>query len=333
MMMPRIDQLRQELSHLRDRLNSLRGSKLVAQDVWQIGAIPGAKVALTVSALIHGNETGGIGALNEFVNLLECGFKIPSQGLCIIIGNSTAALEGKRFLERDLNRSFGRSSDGTIETKRALEISPFLAKSRFYLDIHQTSMHSDRAFFIFPHTISAYQFARSILPRTTVVTHWGKPFSSVGMCTDEFVGKNEGTGITLELGQNGFDPFQISIGLHAIVNACSVVDKIMDQENVLYSSHLSSPKWMKGDLFTWQEVVPWAEAGDVVMDPGWTNFKPIEKGQKMGSHDGNPVLAPHSGWMMFPKYFSPEVPQLSRPLEMYRILKRITESDLPQESK
>jgi succinylglutamate desuccinylase len=330
MHMPRLDQLKLELPLLREELSSVSGSILAAPDVWEIGVKPGKKIGLTISALVHGNETGGVGALSEFVKLLKSGLRVPSEGLCIIIGNSEAALEGKRFLERDLNRSFGRSSDGTIETKRALEISPFLQKSRFYLDIHQTSMHSDRAFFIFPFTAPSFQFARSILPRTSLVTHWGKPFSVEGMCTDEFVGNHGGTGITLELGQNGFDPFQIAIGLQAIVQACSLVDSFDSSDQIKSSKIFRAPEWMKGELFSWQEVVPWPATGEVVMDPGWTNFKPIEKGQRMGSHNGEPVLAPHNGWMMFPKYFSPEVPQLGRPLEMYRILKKITESDLPK---
>ncbi len=316
----RLERLKKELLFLRERLSSLPKSEQVAHDIWEIGVSSPDFIPLTISVLVHGNETGGIGVLNELVTLLQAGFPIPKGGVCLIIGNDIAALQGKRFLDRDLNRSFGMTLDGTREALRASEMAPFLKKSRLYLDIHQTLMSSDRGFFIFPYKPKALSFSKSILPRATTVTHWGKPFSAAGMCTDEYVGQFGGVGITLELGQNGFDPFQVSLGLQAVVNAFYYA---MDP----YS--LRHPEWLKGELFTWQKIVDWPLDGDAQMDEGWSNFRPILKGERMGTHDGKVVTAPESGWMLFPKYFTPEVPQTSRPSEMYRIMKKITELDLP----
>jgi len=316
----RLERLEKELPFLRDRLSSLPRSRQVAHDIWEIGVTSSDFIPLTISVLVHGNETGGVGVLNELVTLLKAGFKIPEGGVCLMIGNDQAALQGKRFLDRDLNRSFGMALDGTKEALRAAEMAPYLKRSRLYLDIHQTLMPSDRGFFIFPYNQRALSFSKSILPRATTVTHWGKPFSSAGMCTDEYVGQFGGVGITLELGQNGFDPYQIFVGVQAVLNAFYYA---------INPDSLRHPDWLRGELFTWQKIVDWPAAGEAKLDDGWSNFKAISKGQRMGVHDGQDVTAPESGWMLFPKYFTPEVPQTSRPAEMYRIMKKITELDLP----
>jgi len=315
----RTEQLKKELSLLRSKFLNNHQWQEVAPDIWQIGVNPGEKISLVVSVLIHGNETGGIGVLNELLNIDMKTLALPKNGICIIIGNVNAALQSKRFLDRDLNRSFGRLPDGSWETERALQIAPFLDRAEFYLDIHQTFMPSDRSFFIFPYSRPSIRFARQILPRATVVTHWGKPFSSDGMCTDEFVGTRGGVGLTLELGQNGFDPNQIFAGVNAVIKAIDFARGTITQE----------PEWIYGPLFTWEQIVPWPTEGEVSLDPDWTNFKPILKGQRMGVLNGADLIAPSNGWMIFPKYFSPEVPQTSRPAEIYRIMKMIGQEDLP----
>lgn len=315
----RIEQLSKEISHLRNQMKNIPHCKEVISDVWEINVKLGQKIGLVISVLVHGNETGGVAVLNEALSLLANPHMLPPQGVCIILGNVKAALEGKRFIDRDLNRSFGKTSDGSLETARALELSPFLERALLYLDIHQTFMPSDRSFFIFPYQKEALQFAREILPRASVVTHWGRPFSSEGMCTDQFVGTKGGVGLTLELGQNGFDANQISVGVHGIMRALVFAKGQKRQD----------PSGICGPLFTWKEIIPWPETGNAALDPNWTNFQPIEEGQRMGIHDGKVILAPTSGWMIFPKYFTPEVPQSSRPAEMYRIMKKIEESELP----
>jgi len=316
----KLDRLQMELTHLRSRLTALPRSRMVAHDIWEIGVTSPEFISLTISVLVHGNEVGGVGVLNELVTLIQGGLKIPEGGICLILGNEKAALRGMRYIDRDLNRSFGMTPDGTIEALRAAEMAPFLKKSKFYIDIHQTFMASDRGFFIYPYNKQSLSFSRAILPRATTVTHLGKPFSSSGMCTDEYVGKCGGIGITLELGQNGLDPFQVSFGLQAVVQAFFYVTQAKPEIH---------PDWLIGDMYSWQVIVDWPAEGEARMDEGWTNFKPISKGQRMGLHEGNEVLAPDSGLMLFPKYFTPEVPQLSRPTEMYRIMKKITVRDLP----
>ena len=72
---------------------------------------------------------------------------------------------------------------------------------------------------------------------------------------------------------------------------------------------------LKGEVYTWAEVVPYPEKGDVLLDGGWDNFKEVKEGQKMGTVDGEPIFAPVDGYMIFPNYTRVKVQDTVRPKE------------------
>lgn len=297
------------------------------------GALPakGKKdIALTLMGITHGNETAGIAVLNSLLALLSSGSLRLEIPVAFLLGNPWAAREDKRFLERDLNRSFNRAHPEAKEERRAAELAEVLKRTDFIVDFHQTTKPSDRPFFIFPYTKPSFAFARELAPRQTIITHWGKPFSVEGMCSDEYVNSQGGTGISLELGQNGFDPYQIGGGV----------------ESGIWAMRTVTDRWKGGhpdpfararadndpEIYTWAGVVPWPEEGFVDLDEGWTNFKPVEAGQRMGTVDGKPLVAPVGGRMLFPKYLTRDQQRAleSRPTELCRIMKRIETRDLPK---
>ena len=290
-------------------------------------ALPaGKEVGLTLMGLTHGNELAGVAVINEVLAHLGAGniaLKIP---LAIILGNPWAAKENRRFLERDLNRSFGCGSATLKEEVRAKELTSVLDKTAFLLDLHQTTRPSDRPFFIFGYNERNYEFARAISPRLTIVTHWGKPFSNEGMCTDEYVISKGGTGISLELGQNGFDSYQIAVGVEACLWAIRVATAELNSESIAHraSSHTS-------ELYTWAEIMRWPAHGFVELNAGLNNFAEVHVGDILGRCDGEPVRAGASGRILFPKYLSrAEQEKLSvRPSELCRVMKAISPAELP----
>lgn len=291
----------------------------------------GAKdIALTLMGITHGNETAGIAVLNQLLALLSSGAVRLQIPVAFLLGNPWAARENKRFLERDLNRSFARKDPRAKEELRARDLMAVLARTDFIVDFHQTTKQSDRPFFIFPYSKPSFAFARELAPRQTIVTHWGKSFSVEGMCSDEYVNSQGGTGISVELGQNGFDPYQIGGGVEAGLWAIrTVTDR--------WQGGVGDP-FAKGradndpELYTWASIVPWPEAGFVDLDEGWTNFKPVEAGQRLGTVDGEVLKAPAAGRMLFPKYLTRDQQRVldSRPTELCRIMKRIGIEDLPR---
>lgn len=279
---------------------------------------PKKSIALTLQAVTHGNELGGIASLTECLKLIHSGVIKPEIPMAFALGNFEGSLANKRFLEADLNRSFGAKDQTTLEAKRALELSPLLADTDFFLDFHQTIEPSLKPFFIFPYAAPSLAFARACHEEVSIVTHWGKPFSLDGMCTDEYVNYSGGVGITIELGQKGFDAYQTSVGLQAALGAIRYVQETLRGK---YKAAEAAPP-----LYTWKLIELHEDGMD--LKEGLFNFQYVEKGEVLGAHGSKPLLSRESGWLLFPKYHRD--PSAPRPREIYRIAKRIEVQQLGQ---
>lgn len=303
-------------------LHSLKCEKLCADFLRLIPSSierdlpPGKESALTMMAVTHGNEVGGIAVLNQLLELIGQGLIRLTYPLTIGLGNPAASMTDRRFLERDLNRSFLRANTDSVEDQRARELEPILEKTAFFVDIHQTIEPSSHPFLIFPYLPASFEFGRQIAPDMPIVTHWGSGFSKDGSCTDEFVNKKGGVGLTIELGQKGFSNYQEGVGLRAMLRALMVVGQ-----------RLAGRPWQAPDhqpeIYTWAEVLPFPE-GEAGLDEGWYNFRRVEKGQRLGYCKGHEkeILAGLSGPILFPKY--PASPHEPRPKEICRIMKSVT---------
>lgn len=286
----------------------------------------GKNYALALMAVTHGNEWAGIGVLNRFAELLlqdGLDLQIP---IVLALANVEAALANRRYLERDLNRSFRRSSDESLEDRRARELESVLSQVQYLVDFHQTIEASETGFAIFPYIKPSFEFARWVAPELPIVTHWGASFSKDGACSDEFVNQNGGVGITIELGQKGFDSYQESLGLQVALRSVGVVQSLLRAEPA--QQGWSAWKFKQDPIiYTWEEVIPYPE-GDAKLDEGWYNFKQVEKGQRLGEVNGQDLVAPVSGPVIFPKYLRQAGE--SRPKEICRIMRRVREEQLGQ---
>ena len=300
----------------------------IAQDLASVQRAmdPGGEIRLTILAVVHGNEVAGLPIVTKLLNQILSGAIRLQAPIGIALGNSEAALVGRRFIDQDLNRSFGAPVNHSREAQRARELEDLLARSQFLLDIHQTREPSESAFFIFPWQRKSFDFARRISRELPVVTHWGGAFSKDGMCSDEFVNAKGGTGITLELGQAGFDEDQIAIGLACSLQALETTGSADGGPNKLRKK-VHNP----GALYTWNGIIPYPPTGDVALVPGLINFQMVAARDLIAKHDGQDIFAPVSGRILFPKYIRPGSPEFGgpRPAELCRIMKTITEEELP----
>lgn len=276
-------------------------------------------IGLTLMGITHGNEVAGIDVLAQFVEFIgECPEYLTFP-VALILGNYEACLQDKRFLDKDLNRSFDQTNSTLLEEKRARQIESILIRSRFLLDFHQTIEPTESPFFIFGYkNHEGFEFAREVDPSIPIVTHWAGSFSNDGRCSDEFVISNGGTGITLELGQNSFNPYHVAVGFRAALKAVKIVQRKIEGKN--WSQHDD-----EAEIYTWGEVLPFPEKG--CLDEGWHNFRSVEKGQKIGTCKDGDLKAGVSGKILFPKYL--RNPNTAAPAEICRILKKISKSDLP----
>lgn len=279
-------------------------------------------ILLTLQAITHGNEYGGIEVLLAFLELLAAGLLKIDQPMGFILGNTAAALAGRRFLEADLNRSFGQSQTILWEHQRAKELEPILEASLYYLDFHQTIEPTLSPFFIFPYTPRCYAFASALHLQLPIVTHWGQSFSLDGMCSDEFVNFRGGTGITLELGQKSFDPYHTGVGLQVALSAVQYAEEHGRDEKRVPRERPEAA------LYTWKSIVNYQEG--MSLREGLVNFQELEKGEVIGTQAGQGELrTSEGGHLLFPKYRRD--PTVSPAKELYRIAKKIAPEQLGQE--
>jgi succinylglutamate desuccinylase len=281
-----------------------------------------SRIDLLLMALTHGNEFGGLLVLNALCALLESGQVTPSISVGLVLCNVAAARRQMRQVDRDLNRTFGRVEGETLEDRRAREVEPMMRRARFSVDFHQTIEPSHTPFLVFAYEPLSLRFARGILPRAPVVTHWGRPFSggSNGGCTsDEFIHRQGGVAVSVELGQKGDDVYQVAVGLSVCLHAMTVISVVDGGGELPPLSDELNP------IYTWGDIVPYPD-GHVLLEPGLTNFQPIQAGQRLGALAGDAVLAPSSGYLLFPKYVGSSTEP--RPAELYRLLRRASLSEL-----
>lgn len=289
------------------------------------GQPPGQK-HLTLMCLVHGNENCGIAVLNELIGQLAKGLLRTPLTMTFIVGNPAAAREGRRMLHDNLNRCFGLSQARGEESARAIEVSGELAKTDFLLDLHQTSGKVDRSFFIFPFAPRPFRYARALDPYKTIVTHWGDPFSKEGMCSDEFVNSRGGCGITLELGQMGFDVYQINDGLACCLRAMQWITAIGEGT---VKEDLSEVELERGgELYTFSKVQEIPEGGRAELKPGWLNFQDVRAGEAIGKINDETLTASEPGKIMFPYYPNPNIASKA-PKEAWRLLRPLKVADLP----
>ncbi len=284
--------------------------------------LPPKSLGLVVSGIVHGNETVGIAVINEFISLLasetiDCG--IP---LGIFLGNPPAALANKRFLLRDLNRSFDRSGH-SAEERRARELLPILAEAMWYLDLHQTNRPAEEPFFIFPYTSESFAFAQNLSAHTPIVTHIHSSFSKDGQCTDEYVNSHGGAGLTLECGQAGFDPLQVGFGLKTVLHAVRFVHNILEKDKPPHPARTERRK-----IYVVKDTIACPQDGIVKLREKLINLQSIEKGELLAMVDGHKILSPRSGRIIFPNYSAETAAPGQRPAELMRVVEEISAEDL-----
>ncbi len=295
----------------------------------QLATAPGGTINLTILGVVHGNEIAGLPVLASLIEkILDGGIKV-TKPVAFGLGNSVAALAGKRFIDRDLNRSFGGASLGSShEGARARELQEILSRTRYLVDLHQTREPSETAFFIFPFARRSFDFARMISTELPVVTHWSGSFSRDGMCTDEYVNSRGGTGITIELGQAGFEETQVATGLASALHALHVTASATVRE----LPRVEVKPGFKGSIYTWAGTVPYPGSGEVRLVPDLVNFQKLNAGDVIGTWEGSAITLPVGGRILFPKYIRPGTPDADapRPAELCRVIRTVTEQELPE---
>ncbi len=111
-----------------------------------------------------------------------------------------------------------------------------------------------------------------------------------GVGTTEYMRSRGGYAITLECGQHS-DPAAPDVGYRAIVNTLAHL-RLIDAPDPAPNTRMQGLRL--------HEVIDKAHADDAFAR-AWKSFDPLREGELIGTRaSGEPVRAPHDGWIVFP---------------------------------
>lgn len=243
---------------------------------------------LTLCTLIHGNEIGGIEVFLTLLQEIRLKKITPKSRLRMILGNVDAFYEDQRFLQTDMNRSFGLKNHASAEELRAREIEEYFRKTDVLVDIHQTIGPTSTPFFIFETEERSLKLARHLHPTIPIVTNsLEREFH--GKTSTAFTISQGGMAVTLETGQKAIDEKQISLGLAIAMKAVET-----DFEEPL-------PDVSLGNAFTFSQIIN-NPGGNLELTKTYQNFDPVKKGEVLARNHEAEIRALVDGVILFPKY-------------------------------
>lgn len=255
-------------------------------------------------SIVHGNEVGSLPGLLKIIRKIILGQIAYGGKVTFFLGNKKAALQKTRFIDYDLNRSFGYFSKETNsgERIRALEIMKILQTADVFLDYHQTNRPCAWPFYIFSMHKESYFWSQAAGIATAFVTRkQGTSFSQAGMTSDEFMRSLNKAGITLELGEQGFHPQAEYATYTATLRTLKNMDKVF---NNIRSIELLCKKNKQFDFYETIYQEPFNNPKKI-LNHGFHNFAFIKAGQIVGKNeDGSPLVCKQEGYILFPKYLN-----------------------------
>jgi len=249
------------------------------------------KIDLLLTALVHGDEVGGIQIVNEVLRELQDSKKDLGITVGFLLCNVKAALSSKRFLEKDLNRSFLVDKIELREEERASEISKIVGNSKFILDFHQTVEPTEKPFFIFERNDKLIDLANVLLPEIPIVTFATEGFSGEGKTMLEYASTVDCDAIAIECGQAGFCEV-LSKKISALT--FKLIDNLKE-ENLVVSA--------KGPIEHFHIDSTIENTGGDYLIPGLINHMKVNRGQLIGHRkNGSEIVSNLDGRLYFPRY-------------------------------
>lgn len=257
---------------------------------------------LVVSCMVHGNEVDNLPPLIKIIQEMEGGRLYYPGTFTVLLGNRSAALQAKRFLEYDMNRLFAWEGEVTPELHRVLELKKVIANADLYIDFHQTIQPTQEAFWTvaFSPLIAAWSRALGgtcyLLTRKT-----GDTFASGLMTTDEY-GRSQGVpSLTIETSAISFARQADRVVIEVLRNAFSVLPQMASTRDIIHVGPFAE----KNPPLKYLVRIHKENFAHPSMElrPGIKNFDFVKKGEMLGKKSVvEAIVANHEGYVIFPKY-------------------------------
>ena len=271
----------------------------------------------------HGNEPAGIKAIQLVLKMLEVEpIRHPefeyAGNFVGLIGNLNAYRQGKRFIDKDLNRNFslgrinqlkkGLIEDATSEDKELLDIDDTVRMliERYehsevvLLDLHTTSSYGG-IFTICRDREDDIKFGMAMHAPIVLGMLEGLKGTTLHYFTTENMGVKT-TPITFESGQHEED-LSVPRAVAAIINCMkemgSVAPNLVENhhEKILIRYSADLPK-----VTRLIERYAITEEDGFVMNPGYTNFQKVSQGEQVAADKNGEVTISEEGRLLMPLY-------------------------------
>jgi len=283
----------------------------------EIGRIVGAEAGPTVVLIagIHGNEPAGVAAAERVLSELETRGVTVRGEIVAAAGNLPALAAGRRYFSRDLNRLWTRDvvhrvldgdvDDSVPEEQQLAEllgvIHGAVERARgpvLVLDLH-TASASTSPFAILGDTLRNRRFAAKF-PAPIVL---GLEEQLVGTLM-EYVTAIGHVSIAFEAGQHD-DPRSVDRHEAAVWLALAFAGSVAQADVTRWSEHFELLRGSRRGLPRFLEIIhrhPVAPEDKFVMQPGYRNFHPVERGEHLATDRDGPILSPGSLLLFLPLY-------------------------------
>ncbi len=291
-----------------------------------IGRQPGPLV-IAIGA-VHGNEPAGFRAIQEVLRLLDIepehnpAFQF-SGAFVGLTGNRKALHEGRRYIDRDLNRlwsldyfdAINRGDASAIcaeaaellELRSAIEgfIEQFKPNLLVLLDLHTTS--AEGGIFCLPaQNAFSLQMAQQLNVPVIDGMLDGMTSTLLHYVTDGHFQPSDRPQQTacmaFESGQHT-DPRSASCAVAAIVHGLRAFGCLRPEDVDSRHEQILQEMAHGLPLLTRLRYVHRIPAGKTFrMKPGYANFQPIQRGEHLADESEQPIFAPSDGLILMPLY-------------------------------
>ncbi len=270
------------------------------------GLDPGPR--FLVLGAIHGNERCGPAGIRRVIDDLEQGRMAVRRGTLtfVPVANPRAYAENRRFIERNLNRSFlPRARPVAYEDRLTNALCPFMEQCDYLLDLHSCTAGGPP--FASIDDCGPQEARLAALAGATVLLHgWRDAYVASGYATtdpDEWIGttayasQKGAHAVLLECGQH-LDPRAIDVASSAITRILADLGMTgADAENGGSGAAAEPGTSMRTIRIV--QVVRREEGG--AFSEQWGNLAPVAAGQKLATRDnGEIVRASGDGVIVLP---------------------------------
>ncbi len=266
---------------------------------------------LFITGGIHGNEPSGIEAMKKVFEILHSEKPSITGKIVGVSGNREALKKEVRYIDEDLNRTWtveniASGEQNSHEKKEMFQIIDVLEKypekdypKRYFLDCHTTSAASEP--YISVQDVNdndhwAHKFPTYII----------RGFSDIVLgCIDHYESRIGITGFVFEGGQH---ESEVSVLNHegmiwnAIGHACDL--DLNTLKKYPEAAKMLEEKRKNRKTFEIEYRHGLKDDDDFKMEPNFSNFQKIKKGELLARQNGKPVYSEWDDYIFMPLYQS-----------------------------